>query len=367
MWPTKEQLIEYHYVLNMSQQEIAEKYGFKTRQVIGRLFKKYGIKSKSKSELAKDRINKTKKPPSKEELVQLYKDNSISQIAKKLNCSRKYISNLMSEYGIETTYFRNFINQDELIEDLSSLSFKEIEIKYNVPLEEIKRRILNKIEIPKILYSIERIKEILSMYDLNNQGFTKQIIYDDPNVHNSILEHTKDHKLQSKKITERVYRIIHDYSADYIPKCKETGDVLKFYTIEQGYGRSDLQLSKKGFSLAFDFSCHSNISQKLFWEIYNNLDETQREKVEFAKLNRERKVESNGVVNKYHFSLDFCLGNKNIEFDGEYWHSFENIQEKDKLRDKFLTESGYEILRINERDYCNDPQETLNMHIKFLT
>lgn len=53
IYPTKEQLEHDYYNLNMTQQQIAEKYEFKTRQPIGKLFKKYNIVSKSKSEIAK--------------------------------------------------------------------------------------------------------------------------------------------------------------------------------------------------------------------------------------------------------------------------------------------------------------------------
>jgi DNA-binding transcriptional regulator LsrR (DeoR family) len=38
-YPTKDQLENDYFVLNMSQDQIAQKYGYKTRQVIGRLFK----------------------------------------------------------------------------------------------------------------------------------------------------------------------------------------------------------------------------------------------------------------------------------------------------------------------------------------
>ena len=44
--PTKEQLEDDYFTLNLSHQQIAEKYGFKTRQVIHRLFRKFDIKSK---------------------------------------------------------------------------------------------------------------------------------------------------------------------------------------------------------------------------------------------------------------------------------------------------------------------------------
>lgn len=368
MTPSKENLVNDYFVLNLSQQEIAEKYGFKTRQVIGRLFKKYDIQPKSKSQLVEEKM--ANKKPTKEELTSMYNNHSISEIARKLELSRKYVSSLMQEYKIDTKYFKYFIDEMSLIQDMKYLSLKEIEVKHGYPIQELKRRKLNKIPQPKVFYSLERIKEILSLYDLNNQGFSEQIMNDDINVYNSILEHTKNHKIQSSKITEKVYRILNDYAPDYIPLCKETGEVLKFYTMEKGYGNSELNLTKKGFSLSYDFSCHSNVSQKLFWKIYDLLNGDQKKKVEFGQLNSERKISTENqaeLKNKYFFSLDFCLGNKNIEFDGEYWHSLPGIKEKDEIRDNFLIESGYEILRIQERDYYNDPQETLNKCIRFLT
>ena len=72
MKPSKEDLMYDYFELNLSQQEIAEKYGSKTRQVIGRLFKKYDIQPKSKSQLVEERMEKKKKP-TKEELISLYK------------------------------------------------------------------------------------------------------------------------------------------------------------------------------------------------------------------------------------------------------------------------------------------------------
>jgi hypothetical protein len=54
-YPTKEQLERDYFDLEMTQDEIATKYGFKTRQPIGKLFKKYSIKCRTKSELVKMR------------------------------------------------------------------------------------------------------------------------------------------------------------------------------------------------------------------------------------------------------------------------------------------------------------------------
>jgi transposase-like protein len=97
--PTKEELIEDYFNSRMTHQEIAEKYGYKTRQVVNRWFKKYQLKSKSKSELSRERFLKENSLPTKEELVELYKNNSISQISKIIGISRKSVSNLMVDTG----------------------------------------------------------------------------------------------------------------------------------------------------------------------------------------------------------------------------------------------------------------------------
>ncbi len=81
-YPTKEELIRDYFELNLMHQEIAEKYGYKTRQVIYRLFKKYNIKTKSKSELSKQIFSRRCKKPSKTELILLYEKYSISELSK---------------------------------------------------------------------------------------------------------------------------------------------------------------------------------------------------------------------------------------------------------------------------------------------
>lgn len=58
----------------------------------------------------------------------------------------------------------------------------------------------------------------------------------------------------------------------------------------------------------------------------------------------ENQVELNYVIDNYFLDiciLDFKL---NIEYDGNYWHSF--TEEKDRKRDDFLLSYGYNIIRI---------------------
>lgn len=355
----------------MTHDEIAAKYGFKTRQVIHRLFKEYGIKSRNKSESSNLNYSKKVTIPTKEELSKMYETNSISTIAKNLGVSRGTVSKWMEDYEIENTYFKYKADKIQLTKDLNEIALKEIEIKYNFPITELKRRILNKIPLPEIIWSKDRIKQIVSLYDLNNPGFAQQILLDDKNVHNSIMIHTKNHFLESDKITERVYRILNDYEPDQVDRCTSTGEPLKFYTLCRGYGNSDLNLNRKGFNISYGFSKYSKISQEMFWDIYNQVPENMKSDIHFGELNSEKsiKIENNinTKLNKYVYSMDFCFKAKNIEFDGEYWHSVEGIKEKDSIRDEYIKNQGYEILRIDEMDYRKNKEMTLEKCIKFLT
>ena len=283
--PTKAELVNDYFKSNLTYQEIADKYGYKTRQVVTRWFKKYDIQPKSKSQLATENFEKNTNIISKEELESLYKENSISKIAKKLNVSRGIISKWLSDYGIENTYFKYHIDNDILIKELNNLSLKEIELEYSYPIQELKRRKLNIIELPKIEYNTDRLKQIILLYDVNNQGFSKQIINDDPNVYASILENTKIHKLQSNKITERVYRIINDMGPDDVQCCKKCNVQLKFYTLQLGYGNSSNNICNNCVSAQ---SASSIPSQELFWKIHNLVE--NKEDCYFGELNYEKTI-----------------------------------------------------------------------------
>jgi len=48
------------------------------------------------------------------------------------------------------------------------------------------------------------------------------------------------------------------------------------------------------------------------------------------------------------FNVDFCIGNKIIEIDGERWHPIGNV--KDAERDVKIREQGYEVYRIRSKE-----------------
>jgi very-short-patch-repair endonuclease len=58
---------------------------------------------------------------------------------------------------------------------------------------------------------------------------------------------------------------------------------------------------------------------------------------------------------------------KIIEFDGDYWHGEKKgNQQRDKIKEDNFIESGYKVLRIQEREYNNDKTGTLQKCLDFL-
>jgi very-short-patch-repair endonuclease len=88
----------------------------------------------------------------------------------------------------------------------------------------------------------------------------------------------------------------------------------------------------------------SKISQKLFWLIYDELTEEEKEKCFFKELNREKLIKVND--SKYYFP-DFILDKKIIEYDGSYWHN----EDDDKVRNEFYNKNGFDVLCINENEF----------------
>ena len=112
-------------------------------------------------------------------------------------------------------------------------------------------------------------------------------------------------------------------------------------------------------------SCYSKISQKLFNSILIGLDKKQKLIVKYYTLNEEQVFYTNYNSPKLIY-VDFKCGNCIIEFDGEYWHSFTHAIKRDKFKDKYLKSHGYKILRVKEREYINNKQQTIDKCIKFI-
>lgn len=120
---------------------------------------------------------------------------------------------------------------------------------------------------------------------------------------------------------------------------------------------------------------YSQISQKLFQEIYSKLPKNLD--IYFATLNRNKEIEEKTGRNyEYRLELDksyilpdFFIKDKKIilEFDGTYFHR--NTPENDKReqeRNKNIINSGYKVYHISEYDYKQDKELVIQKCIEFI-
>jgi len=127
----------------------------------------------------------------------------------------------------------------------------------------------------------------------------------------------------------------------------------------------------------FNGKSFSNISQELFWSVYEHIKHDFNS-VYFATMKNGVKVQDDSF-NEYRIIraddrvafLDFYIrdSNKVIEFDGDYWHGERrgNI-ENDKIREEMILQNNPEldILHIKECDYNNNKEQTINRCVDFL-
>lgn len=132
---------------------------------------------------------------------------------------------------------------------------------------------------------------------------------------------------------------------------------------------------------------YSKISQELFEAIDRKLGEKAAPS-RWATKNGEAEIEIN--VNDYikkWIRPDYILGNKIIEFNGDYWHcnpkfyniddfvprfdskpmqSVREVWESDHKREQEFKRLGYEVLTVWENDYYTDTLKEIDRCVEFL-
>lgn len=118
---------------------------------------------------------------------------------------------------------------------------------------------------------------------------------------------------------------------------------------------------------------YSKISQKLFWSIFEKLED--KSSIRFAT-----KGDNDEYQEEFNNELRMNLGSKTIvpdficsstmkiiEFDGDYWHSEARVNKKrEDQRSEILQKYGYSVLRIREQDYNKDPEMEITKCLNFL-
>lgn len=127
---------------------------------------------------------------------------------------------------------------------------------------------------------------------------------------------------------------------------------------------------------------YSSISQRMFEEIDNRF-EVAKARSRYAMKGGEVGVtyrEGDIIRNAI---LDYCLDNRVIEFNGDYYHANPSLYDADDYidvpemvardiwtrdgnRNEGLAKEGYDIHIVWENDYRKDPEKTINECVEFL-
>lgn len=377
---TKDNLIKLYFIDGMTLDQIGHYFGYYDRQPIQRLFKKFDIETRKKSEISSLQYKKKTRNlyfPTKNDLEKDLEYLSILDITKKYKVSRERVNIWFKKYNLQSNYYLNKNIKDEIFDKkYDNMTPKELSIFFDVGISIIK---YYRKTFPIKTYTKDEIFIKLEEYgcDLNkNQTIVSTIKNGDPGLFNSIIELTKDHNLFGNKFTEKLYRLKNNYKNDQIDLCKFCGERLKFYTFDLGYGNSDINICKNCIHKHCGFGV-SQISQKLFDSVYKELNMTDSDVCYFSNLNREfiLYISNNDIIelsnmgidttllNRCKYHIDFKFNNKIIEFDGEYWHI---DKEKEFAKDEFFKIKGYEVLHIKEKDYYENPQRTITKCLTFL-
>ena len=138
--------------------------------------------------------------------------------------------------------------------------------------------------------------------------------------------------------------------------------------------KSDEEIERINKAKMNNGKSYSGISQNLFWVLYNNVKK-DFDNIYFAELNQKNENDNMEYMIKRSDGkvafLDFYIKdvNKAIEFDGDYWHGEKRgNQERDRIREEkiFDSDPNIQILHIKERDYKNNPEETIKRCIDFI-
>lgn len=137
-----------------------------------------------------------------------------------------------------------------------------------------------------------------------------------------------------------------------------------------------IEIKRKKLSGSF----FSRVSQRFFWDIYNNVTE---QKCYFKELNHEYHLYDSAMKTWYAYDFVSTSSSKCIEFHGDFWHSNPNyynentihrvkkkkateIWDFDKRKATLIESKGFDILTIWESEYRKDPQKTIEKCIAFL-
>lgn len=149
-------------------------------------------------------------------------------------------------------------------------------------------------------------------------------------------------------------------------KERQTTNGLDFYIKKYGEdsGPEKFKARIKQWQENYTKSNFSKVSQKLFWKLEDDYFGNTFFAEKGEKINNEFILELKISYCKPDY---ICLDSKKvIEFDGDYWHSRQENITRDKQRDNYIIEAGYEILHVKEFDFNLNPEKVIKECLLFL-
>lgn len=133
------------------------------------------------------------------------------------------------------------------------------------------------------------------------------------------------------------------------------------------------RLKLKGMRIA-NSKTYSDMSQKLFDRVFDLVKDNFKT-IQYATRakgicqinelgNLERTIRTDDHSHCY--LVDFFVedNGKIIEFDGDFWH--QKRLKRDKVRDEYMKNMGYKVLRVSDTEYEKDPNSVVKRCVKFL-
>lgn len=144
------------------------------------------------------------------------------------------------------------------------------------------------------------------------------------------------------------------------------------YGLEEGTRRWNARQER--WHKSFKKQNFSKISQELFWKIAKQLPSL--DDLYFAQLDIKKNSDTSGRNHELRLRLDRVVlpdfidarQKKIIEFDGSYWHGVvgRGNKQRDIDRDAMYKKYGYNVMRVDERDFKSDPDGVVVKCLNFL-
>jgi len=157
---------------------------------------------------------------------------------------------------------------------------------------------------------------------------------------------------------------------------KNRFNMINYTLLSESYNNAHAYLNvrcDKGHEYETTYNNFQQGKRCLSCNIDNVTSKSEIEIQKFITLYREnvdcnnRNVILNPLTGRY-LELDVYLPdlNKAIEFNGTYWHSFDDAIIRDKIKQKECKKLGIELMVIQEQDYINNKEMELNKIKEFI-